>query len=42
MGELCQIVEKRDSKALAEYLSRNGQALLPMVEFIERGQMVSS
>lgn len=40
MGELYQIVEKKDSKRLAEYLGRNGQALLPMVELIEQGQMV--
>jgi len=40
MGELYQIVEKNDSKQLAEYLSHNGQALLPMVELIEQGQMV--
>lgn len=40
MGELYQIVEKKDSKQLAEYLSRNGQGLLPMVELIEQGQMV--
>jgi len=37
---LYQIVEKKDSKALAGFLSRNGQALLPMVELIEQGQMV--
>ncbi|NQT94269.1 MAG: hypothetical protein HQ559_16025 [Lentisphaerae bacterium] len=40
VGELYQIVEKKDSKQLSEYLSRNGQALLPMVELIEQGQMV--
>ncbi len=40
MGELYQIVAKEDSKQLSEYLSRNGQALLPMVELIEQGQMV--
>jgi len=37
---LYQIVAKKDSKQLAEYLSHNGQALLPMVELIEQGQMV--
>ncbi len=40
MGELYKIVEKKDSKQLAEYLSHNGQALLPMIELIEQGQMV--
>lgn len=40
MGELYQIVEKKDSKALSEFLSHNGQALLPMVALIEQGQMV--
>ena len=40
MGELYQIVAKNDSKQLSEYLSENGQALLPMVELIEQGQMV--
>jgi len=40
VGELYQIVAKEDSKQLSEYLSRNGQALLPMVELIEQGQMV--
>ena len=29
MGELYQIVEKKDSKQLAEHLSHNGHALLP-------------
>jgi len=40
VGELYQIVEKKDSQALAGFLSRNGQALLPIVELIEQGQMV--
>lgn len=40
MGELYQIVTKNDSKQLSAYLSENGQALLPMVELIEQGQMV--
>lgn len=40
MGELYQIVANNDSKQLTEYLSHNGQALLPMVELIEQGQMV--
>ncbi len=40
MGELYQITSKEDSKQLSEYLSRNGQTLLPMVELIEQGQMV--
>lgn len=41
MGELHQIVEKKDSEALAGFPSRNGQALLPMVGLIERGQVVA-
>ena len=35
MKKKCQIVEKRDSKKLAEYLSKNHQLLMPMVELIE-------
>lgn len=39
MGELPRIIEKKDSKQLTEYLSDHGQALLPMVELIEQGQV---
>ena len=36
MGQPYQIVENKDSKQLADYLSHSGQALLPMVEqFVE-------
>jgi len=41
VGELYQIITNEDSKQLGEYLSHNGQALLPMVELIEQGQMVA-
>ena len=40
MEQVYQIVERRDSQELAAWLSENGQALLPMVELIEQGQMV--
>jgi putative transposase len=33
-----QIIEKKDSRGLAEYLVKNGQNLLPMVELIEQSQ----
>ncbi len=34
-----QIADRRDSRALAEFLSREGQALLPMLELIEQAEM---
>ena len=40
MGEVYQIVERKDSQQLAAFLSANGQALLPLVELIEQGQLV--
>ncbi|HDP89246.1 MAG TPA: IS256 family transposase [Thioalkalivibrio sp.] len=40
MEQVYQIVERRDSRQLAAWLSENGQTLLPMVELIEQGQMV--
>jgi len=33
-----QIAEKNDSRSLAEFLVKNGQGLLPMVELIEQSQ----
>jgi len=32
------IAEKRDSQSLADFLVKNGQGLLPMVELIEQSQ----
>jgi len=37
--QVYQIASKKDSKQLASFLSKNGQALLPMVELIEQAQM---
>jgi len=37
--QVYQIASKKDSKELARFLTRNGQALLPMVELIEQAQM---
>jgi transposase-like protein len=34
-----QIVDKKDSRKLAEYLSQNGQLLLPLLELIEGAEM---
>jgi hypothetical protein len=34
-----QIATERDSRRLAEFLARNGQILLPMVELIEESKM---
>ena len=39
MKKSYRIVTRKDSKALAEYLARNGQLLLPMVELIEASRM---
>ena len=33
------VVEKNDSRGLAEFLVKNGQGLLPMVELIEQSQV---
>ena len=38
MEQPYQIIEKKDSRGLAEYLVKNGQNLLPMVELIEQSQ----
>jgi len=37
--QVYQIASKKDSRELASFLARNGQALLPMVELIEQAQM---
>jgi len=34
-----QIAERKDSRALTEYLAQHGQLLLPMVELIEQAQL---
>ncbi len=34
-----QIADRQDSRVLAQFLSREGQALLPMLELIERAEM---
>ena len=39
MKQVYQIASKKDSRELASFLARNGQALLPMVELIEQAQM---
>ena len=39
MGEVYQILGKKDSRELAEFLMANGQALLPMVELISEARL---
>lgn len=39
MKEDYQIADRKDSRALAEFLSGEGQALLPMLELIEQAEM---
>jgi len=39
MQTVYQIAEKKDRKALTEFLTKNGQVLLPMVELIEQTQL---
>ncbi len=34
-----QIADRKDSRALAQFLSREGQALLPLLELIEQAEM---
>ena len=34
-----QIVDRKDSRKLAEFLSKNGQLLFPMLELIEQSEM---
>lgn len=34
-----QVVDRKDSRKLAEFLSKNGQLLLPMLELIEQSEM---
>ncbi len=34
-----QIADRKDSRALAQFLSREGKALLPMLELIEQAEM---
>jgi len=39
MKESYQIADRKDSRALARFLSNEGQALLPMLELIEQAEM---
>jgi len=39
MSRVCQIAERKDRKALAEFLSKEDQLLLPMLELIEQAEM---
>jgi len=39
MKKSYRIVTHKDRQGLAEYLARNGQLLLPMVELIEASRM---
>jgi hypothetical protein len=34
-----QVIDKKDSKKLAQFLSREGQLLLPMLELISQAEM---
>ena len=39
MGRPYHTIEKKDTQALAQFLVKNGQALLPMVELIEQSKL---
>ena len=39
MKRVYQIAERKDNRALTEYLARPGQMLLPMVDLIEQAQV---
>ena len=39
MKRVYQIAERKDNRALTEYLAQHGQMLLPMVELIEQAQL---
>ena len=39
MGQVYQILDKKDSRQLADFMMENGQALLPMVALIEQAGM---
>jgi hypothetical protein len=39
MKESYQIVDRKDSRAYAGYLAKNGQLLLPLLELIEASRM---
>ncbi len=38
MKERYQIREKRETKEIADYLSKNGQLIIPMMEMIQADQ----
>ena len=37
-----RVIDRKDSRALAQFLSGEGQALLPMLELIEQAEMAAS
>jgi putative transposase len=39
MGRSYQVAERKDSRALAEFLAREGQFLLPMVQLLEEAEL---
>ena len=39
MTRTYQIADRKDSRTLAEFLSRDGQLLLPILELIEQAEM---
>ena len=39
MKRVYQIAERKDNRALTDYLAQHGQMLLPMVELIEQAQL---
>ena len=39
MTPVYQIADRKDSRALSQYLAKNGQLLLPMVELISSAQL---
>ena len=39
MKQVYQVADRRDSRALAEFLSQDGQLLLPLLELIEQAEL---
>jgi len=39
MKQAYQVIERNDSRALAEFLSQDGQLLLPLLELIEKAEL---
>jgi len=39
MRQAYQVVDRRDSRTLSEFLSKDGQLLLPLLELIEKAEL---